>query len=69
LGNPEKFGFATEDVVVLTFYTPRPGQYVTDWQSLRSGDFTWLIASDLDSLPRSTQVIGGVDEWLLVQLP
>jgi 4-amino-4-deoxy-L-arabinose transferase-like glycosyltransferase len=68
LVNPEKFNWATQDVVVLTFYTPHPGRHVTDWHSLRSGDFTWMIASDLERLPNSTRVVGGVDKWLLVQM-
>ena len=69
VGNPEKFNWATQDVVVLTFYTPYPGRHVTNWQSLNAGDFAWLIASDLESLPSKAQVVGSVDEWLLVQLP
>jgi hypothetical protein len=58
-----------EPSVLITFYTPQPGEKAYDWRDLPPGGYAWVWADDLGELPDSTPSLGQVNQWHLVQLP
>ena len=67
--NPKAFSLATQDMVILTFYSPQPGVAVTDGAELEAGALAWIWADDLAQMPPGTEDLGGVKTWRLVRIP
>ena len=67
--NPNAFNLASQDMVILTFYSPQPGVAVTNGAELEAGSLAWIWADDLAQMPPGTEALGGVKTWRLVRVP